>query len=259
MEARWIARSPSQPAGAGLSRRSALLLPLVLAACAGGEPQYFPPLSYKNLPPIRLNVARIEVAQHFIPSGVPPDVTQFDPVHPTDALRAMANERLKAFGSTGYAVFVIRNASLRKQGDTITGNMDVMLNVYPAANAPRAGFAEARVAHQYSGNLDNLRKRLYDMTEAMMRSMNIEFEYQVRNRLHDWLVSGTAVVPKVQQQPLIGTSPPGTQPAANTAPPPSGMPAAATPPPPAAPAATTAPPPPAHALPPPVPMPPANS
>ena len=253
MEARGLARSLSRPARAGLSRRSALLLPLLLTACGGGEPQYFPPLNFSKLPPIRLNVARIEIEQHFIPSGMPPDVTQFDPVHPTDALHAMANERLKAFGSTGYAVFVIKNASLLKQGDTITGDMDVVLNVFPAENAPRAGFAEARVTRQYTGDLDDLRARLYDMTKAMMQAMNVEFEYQVRNQLHDWLVSGSAAVPQVHQQPLNGMPPPGTPPAPVTAAP-SGAPAAPNPPPPAPPAMPA--PPQSAPPPPPVPMPP---
>lgn len=201
MEARRIAGSPSLPAGAGLTRRSSLLLPLLLAACGGG-PRYYPPLRFTQFPPIRLNVAHIEIEQHFIPSGMPPDVTQFDPEPPSDALRAMANDRLKAFGTAGYAAFVIQDASLIKQGDTITGNMDVVLNVYPSPNAPRAGFAEARVSRQYTGDIDDLRARLYDMTRAMMQAMNVEFEYQVQNRLHDWVVSGNAAVPRVQQQPL---------------------------------------------------------
>lgn len=243
MEARRIARPLSQPAATGLSRRSALLLPLLLAACGGGEPKLYPPLSFHRLPPLRLNVARIEIEQHFFPSGMAPDVTQVDPVPPIDALRAMANERLKAFGSTGRAVFIIQNASLTKQDDTITGDMDVVLNVYPSDTGPRAGFAEARVSRQYTGDTDDLRERLYDMTKAMMQAMNVEFEYQVRNRLHDWLASGTAAVPPVQAQPLNAGPPPGTPPAPN-APPPPNMPPSAPPPPPET------------ALPPPVPMPP---
>lgn len=249
MEARRIARSPSPSAAAGLTRRSALLLPLLLAACGGGEPKYYPPLNYSRLPPLRLNVARIEIEQHFFPSGMAPDVTQFDPVPPVEALRSMANERLKAFGSSGRAVFVIQNASLTRQDDTITGHMDVILNVYPSDTGPRAGFAEARVSRQYTGDLGDLRERLYEMTKAMMKAMNLEFEYQVRNRLHDWMASGTAAVPPVQAQPLNSGPPPGTPPSPNA--PPSAPPAPPSAAPPSAP-----PPPPETALPPPVPMPP---
>ena len=204
--------------GPVLTRRASLLLPLLLAACGGEQPQYFPPLRYSYLPPIRLNVAKIEIEQHFIPSSMPPDVTQFDPATPSDALRAMAQDRLQAFGSTGRAVFSIQDASLVRQGDTINGSMDVMLDVYPAATGPRAGFAEARVTRQHTGHIDDLRAMLYDMTKAMMDAMNVEFEYQIRNRLHDWLVSGTAVVPPVRQQSLDDSAPP-TMPLRMTAPP----------------------------------------
>ena len=216
---RQIGQSEPTPAPArGLTRRASLLLPLLLAACGGGEPQYFPPLRYNYLPPIRLNVSSIQIEQHFIPSGMPPDATQFDPVPPSDALRAMAQDRLQAFGSTGRAVFVIQDASLVRQGDTISGSMDVVLNVYPAAIGPRAGFAEARVTRQHIGHIDDLRATLYDMTKAMMDAMNVEFEYQIRNRLHDWLASGTAVVPPVQAQPLDSSDQP-TMPLPTMAPP----------------------------------------
>lgn len=214
--------------GAGLTRRAALLLPLLVAACASEQPQYFAPLHYGYLPPIGLNVANIEIEQHFIPSGVAPDVTQQDPVSPSDALRAMAQDRLKALGSAGRAVFIIQDASLVRHGDTINGTMDVLLNVYPGPNMPRAGFAEARVARQYTGDLDDLPARLYDMTKAMMQAMNVEFEYQIRRRLHDWLASGTAVVPPVAQQPLdssgVPTMPPPGPAGAGNVPPPGAYP-----------------------------------
>ena len=48
------------PAGF-LTRRVALLLPLVLAACGGGDDdQAFEPLRFNYLPPIQLNVAAIQ-------------------------------------------------------------------------------------------------------------------------------------------------------------------------------------------------------
>lgn len=63
------------PAGF-LTRRLALLLPLVLAACATQEDdQAFEPLRFNYLPPIQLNVASIQIEQRFVPSGVAPDVS----------------------------------------------------------------------------------------------------------------------------------------------------------------------------------------
>ena len=99
-----------------LTRRASLLLPLAVAACAETPPaRDYPPLSYSYLPPLRLNVASIDVEQRFVPTGAAPDVSPVDPVRPVDALRAMAEDRLKAFGSAGRATLVINDASLTSE------------------------------------------------------------------------------------------------------------------------------------------------
>ena len=195
-----------------LSRRSSLLLPLALAACGGPPPEY-PTLRYAYLPPIRLNVASIEVRQDFVPSGVAPDVSPLDPAQPADALRQMAADRLKPFGPAGRAVFVIENASMIQDGDTITGTFAVRLDIYTSANN-RAGYAEARVSHTHSGNIDDIHRVLYDMTKQLMDDMNVQLEYQVIHSLRDWVISGTAAPTPVQQQPLVtpGTLSPAAPP-----------------------------------------------
>jgi hypothetical protein len=188
-------------AAAAMTRRHALLLPLVLTACFGGEEPVFTPLRYDYLPPLQLNVATIEVEQRFIPSGVRPDISAEDPEPPVEALRAMGTDRLKAFGLTGRAVFAILDATMTKRGDNIQGSMGVSLTIY-AADGSQGGFAEAHVEHSRSGDIDNLRKVLYDITKAMMDSMNVEFEFQVRHNLHAWLTTPTAPGAPVEQAPL---------------------------------------------------------
>ena len=191
-----------------LRRRACLLLPLALAAC-GGEPRSYPPLRYDYLPPIRLNVAQVDVQLDFVPMGSAPDMTPQDPVQPVDALRQMAEDRLKPFGPAGRAVLVIQNASLIKREDTITGTLAVRLDIYTSANK-RTGYAEARVSRQHSGHIDDISQTLYDMTKQMMDAMNVELEYQIKRSLGDWLATGTAPAPVVQRQPLTT---PGAPPA----------------------------------------------
>lgn len=186
--------------GRCLTRRASLLLPLIFAGCAE-EQRDFAPLRYNYLPPIRLNVANVEIQQHFVPSGRPPDVSQLDPVRPLDALRAMAEDRLVAVGSVGTAVFAMTDASLIRQDDVISGRVAALLGIYRPDNT-RAGFAQAQVSRQHTGHIDDLRATLYDMTRMMMDAMNVEFEYQLRRNLRDWLVSDSAVPAPVQQQPL---------------------------------------------------------
>lgn len=184
-----------------LTRRLALLLPLAVAAC-GGEPEpVFDPLRYNYLPPIQLNVGSIAIEQRFIPSGVDPDVSNQDPVPPVEALKAMANDRLQAFGTTNKAVFGILDASLTRYNDVVTGSFAVSLTILDD-NGAQLGFAEARVQSRQSGRIDDIRPVLYDMTKAMMSDMNIEFEYQIRHNLKDYLTNGAAPDTPVEQAPL---------------------------------------------------------
>jgi hypothetical protein len=200
------------PAGF-LTRRFALLLPLVLAACGSQEDdQTYEPLRFNYLPPIQLNVAAIQVEQRFVPSGVAPDVSGEDPAPPIAALRAMANDRLQAFGTANRAVFAILDATLARDGDVLRGTFAVSLTIY-GDDGNQLGFAEARVESRHSGRIDDLRSVLYDMTKSMMSDMNVEFEYQIHRNLKNWLTTAVAPDTPVQQAPLDGSAPPQQAPA----------------------------------------------
>jgi hypothetical protein len=190
-----------------LTRRASLLLPLLLVACGSHERTDFPTLRYSYLRPIRLNVASISIEQPFRPTGVAPDISQLDPAQPADALRAMAQDRLKPYGTSGRAVFVIQDASLTRRDDVINGSMRVRLEIYNGDNT-LAGFAEASATAQHTGRVSDLRDTLYEMTKSMMDNMNVEFELQVNNSLHDWLASDTAAPAQVQATPLDGSATP---------------------------------------------------
>jgi hypothetical protein len=185
-----------------LTRRHALLLPLALAACGGGEPEpVFAPLGYTYLPPIQLNVASIAVEQRFIPAGVPPDVSNRDPAPPIAALTSMAHDRLQAFGTANKAVFAILDASLMRQNDIVTGSFEVSLTILDDSGT-QLGFAQAQVQSRHTGEIDDIRPVLYDMTKSMMADMNVEFEFQIRRNLKNWLTDSAAPAAPVEQAPL---------------------------------------------------------
>ena len=184
-----------------LTRRGALLLPLVLASC-GAEPEpVYEPLRYNYLPPIQLNVASIAIEQRFVPSGVGPEISNQDPVSPVAALKSMADDRLQPFGTANKAVFAILDASMLRQNDVITGSMAASLSILDDGGA-RLGFAEARVENRHTGRVGNPRPVLYEMTKAMMADMNVEFEYQIRRNLKSWLLASAAPDVPVEQTPL---------------------------------------------------------
>ncbi len=191
-----------------IERRAVLLLPLIVAACADDEApvrSYALP-SYSYLSPIRLNVANVEVDDRS-PPVTGGSIEALAPIRPVDCLKQMANDRLVASGSNGRAVFVIDRASLTRSGAVIDGQMAVHLDVYAAADGERAGYAEARVARRRTGgNSDSdLRSVLNEFTTQMMADMNVEFEFQVKKSLRDWLqlTAGTAPAPApIQTQDL---------------------------------------------------------
>lgn len=208
-----------------LTRRLALLLPFALAACGDDESDeaLFEPLRFNSLPPIQLNVTSIETEVRFIPAGVPPDVSGSDPAPPLAALRAMAGDRLQAFGTANRAVYAILDGSMTRQNDVIRGAFAVSLTIY-GDDGNQRGFAEARVESRHSGRIDDLRATLYDMTKSMMGDMNIEFEYQIHRNLKDFLVTSGAPDTPVEQAPLDQSgvaAPPQPAPAETPAYPPS--------------------------------------
>jgi hypothetical protein len=217
---------------APLSRRSLRLLPavllavLALAACSSGPPRVYTPLRYDYLLPLRLNVAELSIQSQFVPGGSS-DLNPQDPSPLIPTLTQMARDRIQTVGATGRAVFVIKDATLARTSDGIRGSMDVELDVY-GGEGTRAGFAEARVSRSRSGSIDDMPSALYDMTKQLMDAMNIEFEYQVRRSLHDWLVTTSAVPAPVDQQAL--PPPPGARVAPTPAAPPGTAPSALPPP-----------------------------
>ncbi len=118
----------------------------------------------------------------------------------------MANGRLQTFGTTNKAVFAILDASLTRENDVVIGSFAVSLTILDDSGT-QLGFAEARVESRHTGSLDHFRTVLYDMTKSMMSDMNVEFEYQIRRNLKDWVTNGAAPGLPVEQAPLPPPAP----------------------------------------------------
>lgn len=199
----------------GLRRRALLALagiggPLLLAGCAEeAAPQTFPPLTYGYLTKIRLNIATIEVNDAWTPQPVPngEHVESQSPVQPVDVLHRMAQDRLVPAGGTGAATVTIDDASLIRQTDRFEAIFAVHLDIHNA-DGTRTGYAEARVVRTHTisdYSPPAVRQALYDLVKATMGDMNVEFEFQIRRSLKDWLQPSAPVAPQpppVDQQPL---------------------------------------------------------
>ena len=188
-----------------LTRRSSLLALLALAAC-GDDPvrRDFPPLRYDYLTRLQLNVADISYSD--LPPPGPLDST--DPAPPGSALLQLVQDRLVAGGSSGRARVTIAEARISRDSDSLDGAMAVRVDIVAADGSP-AAFAEARVARHATGIGPDLRGALYDFTKQMLDDMNVEFEFQLRRSLRDYLQSTTTAPPPpaVQQQDLGAPTP----------------------------------------------------
>lgn len=192
-----------------IARRTVLLLPMLAAACGSeNSPQQFALPSYNFLTLIQLNVATIEIDDRSTPIGGD-QLEAMAPVRPADALKQMAIDRLRARGSVGRAVFVIDQAWIRRGGGGLDGRMAVHLDIYAGADT-RAGFAEAQVARRrVSTDTDeDVRTVLYNFVTQMMTDMNVEFEYQVRRSLKEYLQDTAPAAPPPPPVPSQDLAPP---------------------------------------------------
>ena len=195
-----------------IARRIVLLLPLFAAGCGGDDESaaVFSQPSYSYLTRLRLNVATIEIDDRTPP--VPTNALETQaPLRPSDALKQMARDRLFAGGSSGRGVFVIDAAQLVRVNGSIEGRLAVHLDIYTGGET-RVGFAEAQVARRRvsTNGGESPRAVLYSFVSQMMDDMNVEFEFQVRRSLKDYLqdTEGTAPPPQpVESQDLSAPAP----------------------------------------------------
>lgn len=201
---------------------SALGLPGLLAGCGGrARPVSFAPMGWDYLPRLKLNVAAIDINAAWTSRAGNRERGFLAPTPPVDALRRMAMDRLIPAGASGRAVFIIDDASIVQVRDTYQGVFAVHLDV-STSDGTRSGYAEARVLRTRTidnDSPDGVRAGLYDMVRQMMTDMNVEFEFQVRHSLRDYLQTTEPAAPEqgpVERQDLAApTAPP---PAAKGAP-----------------------------------------
>jgi hypothetical protein len=173
------------------NRRHVLLLPLLAPACAPREaPPVAPPapIGYRHLLPLPLNVAALEILEAD-PPPPPGDVGAALSPRPAEAVRIMARDRLSAVGTQGRAVFAVTRAGIaRGPGEALTCLVGCRLDILSPPGA-RLGFIEAE-AHAAATGAEAARPWAAErLLRTAMDQLNVEFEFQLRRNLRDWLVA----------------------------------------------------------------------
>lgn len=198
-----------------LSRRTTFALPMLLLGCGrrggGISTVEILPLRYDYLTKLRLNVATVDIDESFSPQTRPGELASLAPVPPVEALWSMGRDRLVAAGTSGRAAFKIEDASIVASAGRLQASFAVQLTV-ATTDGTQSGYAEARVIHTsaFDGDPASLRPALYLLTKSTMDDMNVEFEFQIRRSLRDYLVSGepTAPLPPPVSSEDLGAPPP---------------------------------------------------
>ncbi len=203
-----------------MKRRALCALPL-LAACANEQPAgpfVSPgPPSYGHLTPLRLKVSALEIKEPE--SGTALMVQQPAPFLPSDVMLRMARDRLSAAGGTGSARFVIQTARLTRETASAAGAfspasetfrciMRCQLEIISAEDGVLAS-AAAEVRREVTGSTraDAERAALAERVVKLAgQDMNVEFEFQVRRHLRNWLqmvaAPGEALPQPVEREAL---------------------------------------------------------
>lgn len=183
-------------------------LGLALSACSSSSPPVhrLPEMSFLYKPPIRLNIARIEVVSEYSAPAVRPNI-EFDmPVSPENAVRRWAQDRLKATGKVGILRIVIKKASAtenplqqdlgfsgmfkKEQQARVDENLEVSLQMlddqqFTVADVTGKSFrSRTEPEGQKPDERDQL---LYDMTYDLVRGFDDEVDSNIRTGFANWI------------------------------------------------------------------------
>ena len=171
-----------------LPRRAALLLAFVVAGCSSApEPPTYSEIRFTDKPPIRLDVARIEVVQAYRSPLKAPHVEHLFPVRPARAATQWARDRLRARGTTGRAEAVIRDASAT---ETALKRTEGVRGAFTTDQAERYDATVTISVHI----LDSLGKELANASATVRFSRTVAEDVTLNEREREWHRMTTAMM-----------------------------------------------------------------
>ncbi len=187
---------------------AALLMAGVVTGCETPAPApQKPELSYAHLGAIRLDVAKIEVVDEYLPPLLPPNVEHEFPISPAEALQQWARDRLQAVGKERTGRFIIRNAAVKEvalkkkgglrglftkdQSERYDGRITVQLEIR-SNRGFRDAFVEAMAEESRTVPEDISlveRERVFlQITEELIVILNAEIEKQIAAHLSSYRI-----------------------------------------------------------------------
>ena len=188
-----------------MNRRTFLLLPsLALLAACDTPPmrQSFATLTFRDRPPIRLDVAQIEIYEAYKAPGVAPHIDHLFPQKPVDVAAAWGRDVLQAVGERGMATYTIVDASATEtalprstgmtqmfkteQSDRYDLHIEVKLEIgNPLLRTTGIATASASRSQTVAEDMTlNQREAVwFQMTESAMRELDGKLEAAIKDKL----------------------------------------------------------------------------
>ncbi|MEE2662307.1 MAG: hypothetical protein VYB39_04705 [Pseudomonadota bacterium] len=184
-----------------------LLLLSISGACVGPVQQSnFPDISFAHLPPIGLNVARIEVENLYVMPATKPHMEHKLPISLAATASNWGRDRLKAVGKSGVVRVVIRRASFievslkrspglkgvftRDQSQRYDAVIDILIELRDASGKVRVT-AESVASRSRSVSEDvslaETEKIWFQMVEEVMFDLNKSLVRQINKHMRAWL------------------------------------------------------------------------
>jgi len=182
-----------------------LWLTAVVTACQTPPPRAFADLRYAHLPPIRLNVASIDVVQQYKAQTARPHVEARFPLQPAAVAAQWAHDRLQAAGGPnilratvldGTVIEVplkrtqgLRGVLTKDQSERYDAVLEMKLQVL-APDGRELASVSSRATRSRSVpediTLGGREQVWFAMTEAMMNDINASLERQIGEHFGPW-------------------------------------------------------------------------
>ncbi len=184
-----------------------LLVIAFLAACSSEQQRPLPELTFVHQPPIRLNVASLDVVSTYKAPGKPPHVEHLFRTSPEEALKRWAEARLRPLGRAESARYTVINAAVTEEplaktegiagafkkepSERYTATVEAQLEILNAdGRLIQAASARATRSRSLTEGAEPAeRERLwFDLLDSLMKDFDKEMEKAIRLYLDPWLL-----------------------------------------------------------------------
>lgn len=181
---------------------------ILLTACTTVvTTQNFPEMTFRHLPPLRLNVVDIQIVSDYPSDTRAPNIAHYFPTSPARALERWAEDRLRADGTGATARFTIHEATAtqrslkvdrglgglfkKEQSERVDATVRASLVILDSRGTQRASAttrATRFITLREDATLEDRHKIWFELTEKLMADFDKEMGINIRRHVTPYLL-----------------------------------------------------------------------